>query len=288
MSKKVIATPLTVLALLGLLTAGGSVVGCGGASGGNRTGLGGAGGVTAGLGGSGGTTAGLGGMTVTDAGAGLGGVTTALSCSPGVDPAAALLTDFQATTWSNGAGKWNTIAHDLTGSKYSNGGGMVQADGGLATAITNNIDTTLLNPALELKGTVVAGDYGFGLLSFDACVNTTKYTGIQFTLGGTTGGCDLYLLLQTFDEQGVANKGGCTTSCYQFPRKKLEVGTAPVVVHFTDLENTGLPATAAAMKAQIVGLQWQFQSPAPAPDGGTQVSCTGIDLTIDDVQFVAD
>jgi hypothetical protein len=35
-----------------------------------------------------------------------------------------------------------------------------------------------------------------------------------------------------------------------------------------------------------VGLQWQFQSPAPAGDGG-QLGCTGINLTITGVSFVS-
>jgi hypothetical protein len=268
-----------LLVCAGLLTVA-ALVGCGGSGGGTR----GLGGST----GSGGSTGGGLGGTQGTAGAGMGGMLAALDCAAGVDPAAPLLVDFSSTTWMNTQGKWSPIARDLTGSKYSAGGGKSAPDGGLMTAMTNMITTDAANPAFELMGTVVASDYAFGLLSFDRCVNTGKYVGIQFTIGGNTGGCDLYLLLQTFEQQGVVNRGGCPTgnSCYNFPRKLLTVPSTPgpVTVLFSDLENTGIPTTAAAMKAEIVGLQWQFQSPPP-PDGGTQVNCTGIDVTIDDVGF---
>jgi hypothetical protein len=48
------------------------------------------------------------------------------------------------------------------------------------------------------------------------------------------------------------------------------------------LAGSGLPATAAAMRAEIVGLQFQLQSP-----GALQPSCLGVNMTIDDLQFVA-
>jgi hypothetical protein len=284
MAKANANSSMTLSACAGLLAVA-LLIGCGGASGGTR----GTGGAT----GSGGTSGGLGGQngglggTIADAGSGVGGNSAPLDCPGGVDPAAPLLVDFSPQTWMPGAGKWSPVARDLTGSRYSSGGGKV-ADGGLTTAITNVIDTMLVDPNFEIKGTVVASDYGFGLLSFDKCVNTHTYTGVQFTVGGTTGGCDLYFLLQTFDQQGASNRGGCTgTSCYAFPRKKIDLsGTAatPVTVYFSELANTGMPATADAMKTQIVGFQWQLQSPPPA-DGGTQIDCTGIDLTFDNVGF---
>jgi hypothetical protein len=40
------------------------------------------------------------------------------------------------------------------------------------------------------------------------------------------------------------------------------------------------------MTAQLVGIQWQVNSGAPAdPDGGMQAGCT-VELRIDDIKFV--
>ena len=64
----------------------------------------------------------------------------------------------------------------------------------------------------------------------------------------------------------------------------MAVGAA-VTVHFADLANTGMPATAAGMAAEMVGFQWQFQS--VLGDGGTPAACNGIAMTIDNVSFVS-
>ena len=37
---------------------------------------------------------------------------------------------------------------------------------------------------------------------------------------------------------------------------------------------------------EIVGLQWQFQSPGNVPDGGTQAGCPAVNMTVDDVTLV--
>jgi hypothetical protein len=48
-----------------------------------------------------------------------------------------------------------------------------------------------------------------------------------------------------------------------------------------------MPVGAAALSAQMVGLQWQFNSPPPpAVDGGLQVSCENISLTVTGVKFI--
>jgi len=39
------------------------------------------------------------------------------------------------------------------------------------------------------------------------------------------------------------------------------------------------------MRAEIVGLQLQLQSPTPA-DGGTQINCAGVNRAPDNVQLV--
>jgi hypothetical protein len=151
--------------------------------------------------------------------------------------------------------------------------------------MTATVDTT--NQDLVLSGSVAAGDYAGGGMSFDACVNTTTYTGVQFTLGGTTAGCDLYFQVQTFDEKpaGLGQVGGCTTGCYAFPGTKLTSTSGAVSVPFANLTG-GQLTTEPSIANEIVGLQWQFQSPAPVGDGG-QVGCTGINLTITNVSFVS-
>jgi hypothetical protein len=183
----------------------------------------------------------------------------------------------------NSIGKWGT-SWNLMGSVYAFSGSML-TDGGVATSIKSTVSLTAMN--LGLAGTVAAADYGGGGMSFDTCVNTTTYTGVQFTLGGTTGGCDLFFQVQTFEEQGKTNHGGCDDSvsgnCYKFPQVKLATTTGPVTVRFADLTG-GMPVGAAAIAAEIVGLQWQFQSAAPVADGG-QIDCPA-NLTIDDVMFV--
>jgi hypothetical protein len=302
--------PLVVLALFaGAVVA----VNCGGSSG-ARTGTGGSSATGAG------GTAGSGGSSTGNGGAG-GSSTSTLSCSPGVNPARALLTDF--SDWDNTAGKWGMIGN-LRGSKFPYVG--TNANTSMAAAVTNG--------ALVLSGNVAAGDYAGGGMSFDSCVNTTTYHGIQFTLGGTVAGCDLSFNVQTFEQQANTNGGGCdksTSSCYSFPKKTLTFSTNPITVMFSDLSG-GMPTDPAAIAAEIVGLQWQFQSPAPtstpppAVDAGTittddgavadapistddaaistddaaislpdasvteggpvQQGCMGIMMTIDDVSFV--
>ena len=275
---------LTVSSILVLAA---SAAGCGGSSGGERPGTGGTtgtpqttagGGATA----SGGTTAAVGGTPATG-GAITAPATTApstvLSCSPGVSPAAPLLTDFSSGTsgWHATVGKWGATGN-LIGSIFSYNGGQAGS--------TMNAAVDTVGQDLVLSGNVLAGDYSGGGMSFDQCVNTSTYTGVQFTLGGSTAGCDLYLDVQTFDEQGTANKGGCTgSSCYAFPNEKLTSTTGVVTVHFSDLTG-GVLITQPAIRNEIVGLQWQFQSPAPVGDGG-QLGCTGIALTITNVSFVS-
>jgi hypothetical protein len=151
--------------------------------------------------------------------------------------------------------------------------------------MTSLVDTT--NHDLLLSGSVVAGDYAGGGLSFDSCVNSPAYTGVEFTLGGNTAGCDLLFQVQTFDEKpgSKTQVGGCTSGCYSFPGTKLQSSSGAVTVKFADLSG-GQLTTQASIANEIVGLQWQFQSPAPIGDGG-QPGCTGINLTITSVSFVS-
>src|SRR5215471_14386989 len=263
---------LSFFGVCGFLAAALALGNCGGSSGGGRTGG------TGGRGGSGGT-GGSAGST------GTGGTTsTGLSCTPGVDPAMPLLSDWSATTWSNSAGKWGTVGN-LRGSIFGYRGPNTTTAAWPAPTVTNE--------ALTAAGTVTGGDYAGVGMAFDQCVNTTQWTGISFTLGGGpdggsgTGGCSVQFQVQTFEQQAVSNKGGCDqdagVSCYQFPKLTLASSAGSFTVRWTALENTGMPATAAAMKAEIIGFQWQMVTNAPA-DASAQADCT-VNMTIDNVAF---
>jgi hypothetical protein len=199
-----------------------------------------------------------------------------LFCSPGVDPANALLTDFSPATYNTAKGKWG-VEGNLTGSTYN------RKDSG-STAVTSKVEAE----AFSLSGQVVPGanpeSYAGGGLQFDSCVDTAIYTGVEFLLSGSAGGCDVYFQLATYDEQPTFVKGGCAGNCEDFPQEKVTPRTAPTTVFFAELANTGFPASAAAMAAQIMGLRWNLQLPAGPVDAG-QSPCS-FNLTIDDVKFV--
>jgi hypothetical protein len=291
---------------------GGQSAGAGGAGGaaGGANGSGAGGSVVAGTGGSvvagtgGSVVAGTGGSVVAGAGgavdAGTGGSADARTdavadvapdaavdantnrCVPGVSPAAALLTDFSPSTWNASLATWGAPGN-LTGKITTYGGGRVA--GTLTTLVSPTVDTTAANPALAIRGNVVAADYAGIVLAFDQCVNTAAYQGVSFTLGGTAAGCDLFLQLETQSQQPVAEGGTCTTNCFRFPNARIQVAAVPIVVTFAALAGTGQPATAGGLRAEIVGLQLQLQSPAPGA-GGAQQNCAGINVTLDNLQLV--
>jgi hypothetical protein len=203
-------------------------------------------------------------------------------CVPGVSPASGLLTDFSASTWNSALATWGTPGN-LTGKSSTYGGG--QAAGGLTTLISTTVDSTAANPVLAIRGNVVAGDFAGVALAFDQCVNTASYQGVSFTLRGNAAGCDVFFQLETYSQQTVGAGGTCVTNCFQFPNSRIQVAAAPIVITFAALAGTGQPATAAGLRAEIIGLQLQLQSPAPA-NGGAQQSCAGINLSLDDVQLV--
>jgi hypothetical protein len=248
-------------------------VGAGGAPATDGGGTSGAGGAPATDGGGG--TGGAGGSDAGGDAAGAGGSNGPYSCTPGVSPPMPLLADFSASSWNATTRKWG-FAGNLTG-PWSTYKGLMSG-----TAIAGAV----MNESLTITGNIAAGDYAGILMSFDACVNTTTYTGLQFTLTGSAAGCDLFFAVQTFSQQTISNRGGCNlagNTCLQFPRVKVAVSTTPTIVHFSSLAGTGLPATAAGIAAEIVGLQWSLQSPSTVP----QAPCQNFSLAIDDVGFVS-
>ncbi len=275
----------------GMSGAAGGGSGAGGTPGGTGGVAGGVGGAGGGAGGAGGTLdAGAGGDAGVDTGrdaavdGGTDGSVDARPsrCVPGVSPAVPLLTDFSAATWNASLASWGAPGN-VTGTISTYGGG--QVGGGLSTLVSTTVDTTAANPALAIQGNVVAGDYAGVVLAFDQCVDTAAYQGVRFTLRGATAGCDLFFQLQTYSQQTVGAGGTCVTNCFRFPNTKIQAGAVPVTITFAALTGTGQPASAEAMRAEIIGLQLQAQSPSPTA-GGTQASCAGINLTLDDVQLV--
>ena len=281
-----------------ILALAASAAGCGGSSGDRLQPTGGVTdtGVTpAPIGGviqTGGTPTPLGGTPATGgatASAGSTVTSTAPSCAAPFSPPA-LVTDFSANPdgWhaALAGGKWGTLGV-FTGSIFDFAGPKSTTDPATnPTWVQVKATVNQTNQYMVLAGDVAAGDYAGGGMTFDQCVNTTAYSGVQFTLGGTLAGCDLYFYAQTFDEKmpGNGQIGGCTTGCYVFPGKKLPSASGPVTVSFADLTG-GQLTTAPAIANEMVGFQWQFNSPAPVGDGG-QPGCTGIALTIANVSFV--
>ena len=196
----------------------------------------------------------------------------ALNCSNGASPANPVITTFTTDEgWCTSSGKWGTTGN-LVGSVFSYKG----------TATGTMVNHNVVGGALHLTGDVMVADYAGGGLAFDACVNTSTYSGVQFVMGGNAAGCSVQFQLQTYSQQASENRGGCVQdagSCYQFPKFSLPASGGEITVRWTDLESTGMPATARQIAAEIVGLQFQLQA-------DTGVACTAFDLTFDDVKFI--
>jgi hypothetical protein len=220
-----------------------------------------------------------------DAGAGGGNPSDAkaaaplgLFCSPGLNPASALVTDFSPASFNGNRGQSGGDPN-LTFFTYS------YRD---PDAPDGNSSDKVENGAFTFAGDVVspgsAPSYGGGGMHFDSCVNTTTYTGVQYTLTGSSGGCTVYFDLQTYSQQALRERGGCASYCYHFPRKAVVPGATPITVRFSELEGTGIPASAAAMASEIMGMRWQLELAPGEVDAGHN-DCS-FSLTVDDVKFV--
>jgi hypothetical protein len=276
MSKEILRPVFAGMGLLASL----ALVGCGG-SGQTRPGTGG----TTGNGGSsstGGST-GTGGAGATTGSGGTGGAAMALPCTS--NPTEQLITNFGSAAGDGGvtpSGMWGTTGQ-LTGTVFGYPGTM-KNDAGVMSSIGASIDKT--SGLLKFSGTVNPADYAGGGMAFGTCVNTTNWTGIQFTLGGTSDGCNITFQLQTESQEPPMQKGTCTaSSCYDFPQIPVTIPTdgSATVIHFIDLTGTGMPASPSDFEKEMFGLQWQFTSATP-PDGGVQVGCKPM-MTISNVMW---
>ncbi len=260
--------------------AGLAIAGCS-SSGNSRPG--GTGGTSATGGSSSGGTTGTGGAST-----GTGGAAGAPPLPCTANPTISLISNFGTAAGDGGAtvtGMWGTTGQ-ITGSVFGYPGTKTN-DAGMMSKISATIDRTM--GTLTLAGTVVAADYAGGGMAFSTCVDTTNWTGIQFTLGGTADGCNITFQLQTESQEPTSMKGTCTSSsCYDFPQIQVTIpataGT-PTVIHFSDLTATGMPSAPADFEKEMFGLQWQFTSAAP-PDGGVQAGCSP-DMTISDVMWTS-
>jgi glucuronoarabinoxylan endo-1,4-beta-xylanase len=178
--------------------------------------------------------------------------------------------DWKSSKWGNTSGLWGYMY------SYKGPSGSTMSAGADADA-----------KEMHVTGEVMAGDYGGAGLSFGVCTTVTSFAQVEFTLSGSSPGCDLELQIKTFDQQPLQQNpaGGCdqdTQSCYNFPvAKKVAVPTdepTTVVVQLSDVSNWSEENA-----AQVVGLQWQWTGNADLdPDAG--VGCP-IDVTISDIRF---
>lgn len=207
-----------------------------------------------------------------------------LSCSAGVNPSIPLLTDFSPASYNASKGKWG-FTGNLTGSIVT----FKNSDGGGAPKNESAASVKVVGEALSLSGQYLPEQtedirLGGGL-QFDSCVNASDYHGVQFNLAGTSGSCGVYFQLQTYSQQATNELGGCASYCYRFPWKKVAPQTGTTVVTFSELANTGVPASAEALAAEIVGLRWLIHAPT-TQDGGTNIATCLFNLTVDDVRLV--
>jgi hypothetical protein len=120
---------------------------------------------------------------------------------------------------------------------------------------------------------------GFGLF-FDGCVDASAYRGVQFTMGGALGSCQLSLFIGISEDQSSQYQTGLCrfgAGC-QVPQVRLG-GLGTQTIAFTQLA-AGSPVPRVDSMA-LVGLQWQLTTPNSAEP------CQAT-LTLDDISFVAD
>ncbi len=184
--------------------------------------------------------------------------------------------DWKSQKWGDSNGLW---------------GYMYSYKGPAGSTMAASIDASA--KTLHATGSLVPGDYiGVGL-SFGVCTTVTSFTHVQFTAFGSWAGCDLEMQIKTFDQQPISQNpaGGCfqdaSAGCYNFPAaKQVALSSGEPVTVVVPLDTFSNWSTENA--GQVVGLQWQFTTPAPEPDAGTATSDTEcpVDLTIGDIKFV--
>ena len=188
------------------------------------------------------------------------------------------VTNFSAAEYTTASGKW-CDASGFHGSTFSFKGNGAND--------SNSVTVDAADGSMKLALSVSAGSYGGGGLAFEACLDATVFTGVQFSIAVSSGsltGCSYQLQLQTFEQRPMSQNppGGCdinTTSCYSFPSATglPAPSTDPTMPTLVKVPFSQFGASVMPAPAQLVGLQWQVNSSSGA--------CT-VELRIDDIDFI--
>ena len=223
-------------------------------------------------------TPGQGSLPTTDGGTPDAPLKTGLDCANAIIPnngGEGGITDF--TDWKGSTSKWGD-ANGLNGNVYA-------YHDGDRSSMTANVDTAA--KTFHITGSVMSGSYAGAGLSFLQCVTVASFTKVQFTLSGSSPGCDLELQIKTFNQQPTSQSpaGGCDQdagNCYNFPVAKMVAvpATDPTTVtaNLADFANWSTDNA-----GQVVGMQWQFTGANVDPDSG--VGCP-IDISVTGIKFV--
>jgi hypothetical protein len=169
-------------------------------------------------------------------------------------------------------------APNLTGGTY------IYYAGGLAPPVLSLVpagDNQALQILADPGVPEFSGDnwVGFGL-SFDGCVDASAYRGVQFTIGGALGSCQLHFSVGIDEDLSSQYQNGLCllgAGC-QAPQVMLG-GLGTQTIFFTEL-TAGIPVSRVDSMA-LTGLQWELRTPNSAEP------CQAT-LTLDDISFVAD
>ena len=204
------------------------------------------------------------------------------------------VTDF--TDWKGSTGNWGD-PNGLHGSIYAYHGPM-------GSAMNATVDSSTSPPTFHITGSVTMGDYGGAGLGFLDCATVANYSQVQFTIAGSSPGCDLELQLKTFDQTPTSQNppGGCDQdagTCYNYPVKKQVAvpssDSMTVTAKLSDFSGWSSDSSSGTA-GQVVGLQWQFtgtnipsaDSDAGDSDGSAGDAAVGcpIDVTVTSIKFL--
>jgi hypothetical protein len=239
----------------------------------------GTGGMAAGAGGTaagtGGTAAGAGG-TGGGAGGSGGSAGMVVACSP--NPDAQVCGGFVAPAWGTPPGTTAGVMIDFA--TYTADGKWGSTASGQLTGGTsryhgpNDVDLTAAADAgsLRLTGSITPTGYVGIVFWFAHCVDASKFTGIAFSVGGTTGGAVMKAQIQTHVDYPVdvaSSKGGCSfTDCdTRFsecagPTYQLVVPATPAALDLPWSRFTGGVPVAEVTPDGLVGMQYQLECQA--------------------------
>jgi len=196
------------------------------------------------------------------------------------------VTDF--TDWKGSTGNWGN-SQGLYGTIYA-------YHGPNQSSMSATVDSTTMPPTLHVTGSVTMGDYGGAGLGFLDCATVDAYSQIQFTIKGSSPGCDLELQIKTFDQTPTSQNppGGCDSdagTCYMYPVvKQVVVPSSDTMTVTTPLAN--VTSWSSDVAKQVVGLQWQFTgtniSSSDASDAGADAAPAAcpIDVSITGIKFL--